>query len=61
MDLALAPWARELLRCPVCLSELADREAAPVGLACAKCATVYPVQDGIPVLLEAEARPLSAG
>ncbi|HLR55761.1 MAG TPA: Trm112 family protein [Actinomycetales bacterium] len=56
MNLALEPWVRQLLRCPVCHGELTDREAAPVGLDCAKCQVVYPVEDGIPVLLEDEAR-----
>jgi len=56
MDLAMEPWARQLLRCPVCHSELTDRETTPVGLQCAQCAVSYPVQNGIPVLLERDAR-----
>lgn len=56
MDLALEPWARELLRCPECRGTLTDREAEPAGLACAACAVSYPVENGIPVLLRDEAR-----
>lgn len=58
MELAMEPWARDLLRCPVCHSELIDRDAAPAGLECAKCACSYPVQNGIPVLLAGDARAL---
>lgn len=56
MELALEPWARELLRCPVCHGKLEDREVAPAGLECALCAVSYPVENGIPVLLEDDAR-----
>lgn len=58
MELAMEPWARELLRCPVCHGELVDREEAPDGLECGACAVSYPVKNGIPVLLESDARKL---
>lgn len=51
---ALAGWARELLRCPACHAELADA-AAGTRLRCTGCGLVYPVRDGVPVLLVDEA------
>ena len=56
------PWLRPLLRCPVDRAELADA-TAPDGsleLACTAPAhrVAYPVRDGVPVLLEDDARPL---
>lgn len=56
MNLAFEPWARELLRCPICQGELTDRSSDPAGLDCAHCAVVFPVIDGIPVLLADEAQ-----
>ena len=50
----LDPLLLELLRCPACRAELApplDDE-----LACTGCARVYPIRDGVPVLLVDEAR-----
>jgi hypothetical protein len=48
----------EILVCPKCKGELTyDRQANE--LICAKDALAYPVRDGIPVMLEEEARPLS--
>jgi uncharacterized protein YbaR (Trm112 family) len=51
-----------ILACPVCHGELeplygADLEADSgiIGLACPACAVVYPVRDGIPVMLKEEA------
>lgn len=56
----IEPWLREILRCPQCLSQLADADG-PTGpeLVCtsAACALAYRVEDGIPVLLVDEARP----
>jgi uncharacterized protein YbaR (Trm112 family) len=52
VDMRLLP----VLVCPKCrmkLEETADKE----GLLCRACELVYPVKDGIPVLLPAEARP----
>ncbi|HLS03960.1 MAG TPA: Trm112 family protein [Actinomycetales bacterium] len=57
MELAMEPWARELLRCPACHGKLTDREQTPAGLDCETCAVVYPVKDGIPVLLRTDAQP----
>ncbi len=46
-----------LLVCPVCQSrlELLPDAAHCEGLACEKCALVYPVREGIPVMLPEEA------
>ena len=61
MTSLLAPWARDILRCPACRSTLSDGttvDGAP-RLVCdgEACALVYPVRDGIPVLLVDEAVP----
>jgi uncharacterized protein len=55
--LVFGPKTRELLVCPVCkgrLHYLAKREE----LACTACSLAYPIRDGIPVMLEEEARVL---
>ncbi|MGP9693866.1 Trm112 family protein [Brachybacterium sp. AOP25-B2-12] len=41
-------WVRAALRCPVCRHELRDAEAA---LRCTGCDRLYPVENGIPVLI----------
>jgi uncharacterized protein len=56
----IAPWLREILRCPACRHELAD-SAGPHGgpeLVCtsAECRRAYRIEDGIPVLLVDESR-----
>jgi uncharacterized protein YbaR (Trm112 family) len=43
-----------LLACPACHGPL-RLVADGAGLACAACAVIYPVDDGIPVLLTEEA------
>lgn len=47
----------KILACPSCKSSLKESGS---GLHCAKCAVVYPVRDGIPVLLIEEAQKVSA-
>ncbi len=49
----------KILACPKCRGSLAveGAEHAPEGLSCASCAVVYPVTEGIPVLLAEEAVP----
>ena len=49
------PRLLEILRCPPCgqaVTELPDGS----GLSCPACRRVYPVVDGIPVMLVEEAR-----
>lgn len=45
-----------ILACPVCRGGLEVTDAAE-GLACSKCAVVYPVRNEIPVMLAEEAIP----
>ncbi len=62
-DVALEPWLRAILRCPVTGATLVDGtgpDGAPeLHSTHAERPLAYPVRDGIPVLLEDEARPLS--
>lgn len=48
-----------LLVCPVSKAQLEYREDSQ-ELVCKASGLAYPVRDGIPVMLESEARPLSA-
>jgi uncharacterized protein len=54
------PWVRSVLRCPVTGAELVDAtgpDGAPeLHSTDADRPLAYPVRDGIPVLLEVEAR-----
>jgi uncharacterized protein YbaR (Trm112 family) len=55
------PELLEILVCPKCKSELDVQRAsdgAEQSLDCPKCRLSYPVEDGIPVMLVEEARPL---
>lgn len=45
-----------ILACPVCRGGL-DVTGATEGLACSRCAVVYPIRDEIPVMLAEEAVP----
>jgi uncharacterized protein YbaR (Trm112 family) len=59
---ALEPWVREILRCPVTGAPLVDG-TGPDGepelhSTDAERPLAYPLRDGIPVLLEADAREL---
>ncbi len=50
-----------LLVCPLCkgpLELLRDADTLPQGLACRADRLVFPIRDGIPVMLEAEATAL---
>ncbi len=49
----------EILVCPLCKGPLEYRKAEQ-ELICNPCRLAYPVRDGIPVMLEDEARELSA-
>lgn len=57
--LGLEPWLLEILVCPACRATLRVDEAAST-LGCTGCGLVYPVRDGIPVLLVDEAMRPSA-
>ncbi len=45
----------ELLACPACRGSL--HAVDDPGLACERCGRIYPVRDGIPVMLVDEASP----
>lgn len=53
----LAPELLEILVCPRCKGDLEYR-SDPESLVCHACRLVYAVEDGIPVMLIDEARPL---
>jgi len=46
----------EILRCPACHGEI-DQLKADQGLECRDCGRIYPIRDGIPVMLIDEASP----
>ena len=48
----------EILACPKCRGTLTVVDSEQ-GLKCEACAVVYPVREGIPVMLEEEAVPLA--
>lgn len=51
--------AKELLAilvCPICHEDLDEVPGPSPGLRCSKCRRIYPVRDGIPVMLPEEAR-----
>jgi uncharacterized protein YbaR (Trm112 family) len=48
----------EILACPKCKGEIRLNEKGD-GIVCEKCSLVYPIKDGIPVMLVDEAAPIS--
>ena len=50
----------EILACPRCRGQLEALGSPLQALCCRACAVVYPVRDGIPVMLLEEALPLNA-
>ena len=52
--MALDPQLLEILACPVCKEDV-KLTADDKGLKCVKCNRVYPIKDGIPVMLIDEA------
>lgn len=52
---AVDPQLLEILRCPACRGELTPPGAE--AMSCRACGLVYPVRDGVPILLVDEARP----
>lgn len=57
--MAISQELLDLLVCPVCKTPV---KLTPdgLGLRCAGCRIVYPVRDGIPVMIREEAQPDSA-
>jgi uncharacterized protein YbaR (Trm112 family) len=55
---SLAPELLEILVCPKCKGDLEYRQDPAESLNCHACRLQYPVEDGIPILLIDEARPL---
>lgn len=51
--MALNPQLLDILACPLC-QEKVTLAADGQGLVCAACRRVYPVRDGIPVMLADE-------
>jgi uncharacterized protein YbaR (Trm112 family) len=51
------PRLLDILVCPLCKGPLIYRKAA-AELICSPCRLAYPIRDGIPVMLEDEARKL---
>jgi uncharacterized protein YbaR (Trm112 family) len=63
MGSAVDPRLLDILVCPLCKGKLIYRKNAPrdaVELVCKADRLAYPVKDGIPVMLEEEARKLPA-
>lgn len=54
--MALKKELINILACPKCKGRLTVKPAED-GLACAKCAVVYPVRDEIPIMLVDQAVP----
>lgn len=52
------PRLLEILVCPVCKGKL-DYDKVAQELICPACQLAYPVRDGIPVMMQDEARPLT--
>ncbi|MDE5833726.1 MAG: Trm112 family protein [Desulfovibrio sp.] len=46
----------KIIACPKCHGDLSLLE--PEALLCASCGLVYPIRDGIPILLIEDAKPL---
>ena len=55
--MALDPLLEEILACPQCKGPLEFHEDRG-EIHCRRCRLVYPIQEGIPVMLVEEARPL---
>lgn len=55
--MTLAPELLEILVCPKCKGSLEYR-TQPESLVCHACRLVYAVEDGIPIMLIDEAKPL---
>lgn len=54
--MAIDPRLLEILVCPACHADVREIDSG-AGLECGGCGRVYPVRDGIPVMLVDEASP----
>jgi uncharacterized protein YbaR (Trm112 family) len=50
--MSIDPSLLEILACPACHGEINEVEA---GLQCSDCGRLYPIRDGVPVMLVDEA------
>ena len=50
----------EILICPACHADIRELEAE-AGLECSGCGRIYPIREGIPVMLVDEASPPTRG
>ncbi len=55
--MSLSPELLEILVCPKCKGDLEHRHE-PETLVCHSCRLIYAVEDGIPIMLIDEAKPL---
>ena len=55
--MSVDPRLLEILVCTACHGKL--RPVNDEGLACVDCGRIYPIRDGIPVMLEEEAEEMS--
>ncbi len=55
--MALSPELKEILACPKCKGDLEFREEA-AEIRCLACRLAYRIDEGIPVMLVDEARPI---
>jgi uncharacterized protein YbaR (Trm112 family) len=56
---SIDPSLLEILACPACQGAISEVEA---GLQCGDCGRLYPIRDGVPVMLVDEAtRPETSG
>ena len=56
----LPEWLPEFLACPACRAAVTMAPGG-AGILCTPCRLVYPVVDGIPVMVVAEAAPAKPG
>ncbi len=54
--MSVDPELLEMLACPACRGQIKLLEQEK-GLECSRCGRVYPVRDGIPIMLVDEAAP----
>ena len=59
LEILVCPVCKGPLDCPLCKASLELRKAQ-AELVCKPCRLAYPVKDDIPMMLEGEARSLSA-